>query len=115
MKSFKYLAVYFFIMLLIPKALSYFELNKEIYIYITYVAAFLFSCKYVKRSVTIPISIFFYLILFGVDLVADINFITSDKTESFVFGIGASLIFVCPMIVSVLVRRSIENVTSASS
>ncbi|MDO6545549.1 hypothetical protein [Photobacterium sanguinicancri] len=114
MKPYLNLVVYFFIMLALPKALNYMGFVEDIYIYLVYLVAFLYAYKNLESSKFIPVYLVIYFSLFCLDLLIGVNFITSDKTESFVLGIGSSILFVFPMTLGLLIRCAFENVTRTS-
>ncbi|MCJ8351305.1 hypothetical protein [Moritella sp.] len=92
------------------KAIPFFGIFPDYVIFISSVVASLISFFIVKEAKSLVLAFFLYLVMFSIDYFWGVGVITSSKTESFYFGLVASIFFVFPMLLGFLCNYIIQRI-----
>ncbi|KOE91582.1 hypothetical protein CGJ25_24530 [Vibrio parahaemolyticus] len=105
------LTIYFCIMLFLSKVINYVISSDIISIWMAYIVSVVYSYSFIKDVKLIPISAAIYFLLFSADWFFGYDLIATEKTDSFTLGIGASVVFIIPMIIGLSAHIIISLIT----
>lgn len=98
-------------MLFLSKVINYVISSDIISIWIAYIVSVVYSYTLIKDAKLIPISAAIYFLLFSADWFFGYDLIATEKTDSFTLGIGASFVFIIPMIIGLATHIIISLIT----
>ncbi|WP_219722055.1 hypothetical protein, partial [Vibrio parahaemolyticus] len=99
------------IMLFLSKVINYVIPSDIISIWIVYIVSVVYSYSFIKDAKLISISAAVYFLLFSADWFFGYDLIATEKTDSFTLGVGASVVFIIPMIIGLAAHIIISSIT----
>lgn len=109
------LLTYFAIFIGTSKLLSLMLDSHEYPIIVASLAAALFSFFRINDLKCLFLAPCLYLLIFSLDYSFDVGLVTNAQTESWYFGVAASVIFALPMLAGLAVRRGIQRFDGSKS